>query len=135
MANRTRALTLALIAGACTVPALGAPSVTGVGAVTVRAVHFVPVAPGGPGLAGGATVVVTTLALTNASARRFIPDVSRFFLTAGDGERYQGTASGSSVFAGVSNPRGALEPGASRDYTVGFRSADPVVAGTVSYEP
>jgi hypothetical protein len=136
MSNRMRALALALTVGACTLPALAAPSIAGVGDVAVRAFRFVPAAAGGPGFAAaGNTYVVATVALTNASTRGFTPSVSRFFLTAGDGERYQGTDSGSSVFVGVANSHAPLEPGERREYTVGFLTADPVAAGTVSYEP
>jgi predicted RNA binding protein YcfA (HicA-like mRNA interferase family) len=35
----------------------------------------------------------------------------------------------------VSNSHRTLKQGDKRIYTVGFRSADPVVAGTISYEP
>jgi hypothetical protein len=136
MSNRMRALAVALTVGACTLPALAAPSIAGVGGVAVRSVRFVPAAAGGPGFAAaGSTYVVATLALTSASTRAFTPAISRFFLTAGDGERYQGTDSGASVFVGVANSRRPLAPGAARDYTVGFLTADPVVAGTISYEP
>jgi hypothetical protein len=111
-------------------------SIAGVGDVAVRAVRFVPGAAGGPGMApAGATIVLATLELTNDSTRAFTPDVSRFILTADDGERYQGTASGSSAFVGVANSHAPLAAGAKRDYTVGFRSADPIVAGTIGYEP
>ena len=46
-----------------------------------------------------------------------------------------GTDSGSSVFVGVSNSHRMLKQGDMRDYTVGFRTADPVITGTISYEP
>lgn len=117
-------------------PAFAAPAITGVGDVSVRAVRFVPAASGGPGAAAsGSTIVLADVELTNASTHRFTPEVSRFFLTTDDGERYQGTASGSSVFIGIANSRRALPPGSGAAYTVGFRTADPVAAGAISYEP
>jgi hypothetical protein len=39
------------------------------------------------------------------------------------------------VFVGVSNSHRMLKQGDMRDYTVGFRTADPVITGTISYEP
>ncbi len=131
-----RALALVLMVGASTLPALAAPAIMGTGDVSVRAFRFVPVAAGGPGIAAaGSTYVLATVALTNTSTRSFTPDGSRFFLTGGDGERYQGTTSGSSVFVGVSNAYRTLKPGAAGEYVVGFRTADPLAMGTISYEP
>jgi hypothetical protein len=131
-----RALVLVLMVGACMQPAFAAPAITGVGAVAVRAVRFVPAAAGGPGTSpSGSTIVLADVELTNASTRAFTPDVSRFFLTTDDGERYQGTASGSTAFIGVANAHRLLQPGSGAAYTVGFRTADPVAAGTISYEP
>jgi hypothetical protein len=136
MSNSLRALALVLTLAASTAPAFAAPQITGAGTVTVRTVRFVPAAAGGPGFAAsGETYVLATLELTNASPRRFTPDISRFFFTAGSGERYQGTAGGSSVLVGVSNPHTPLQPGDVRVYTVGFRTADPLASGTISYEP
>jgi len=128
------ALVLALAAGTCRAPA--AASIAGAGSVNVLAVRFVPVADAGPGLAaGGRTVVLARVEFTNDTPHDFTPEVSRFFLTSAQGERYQGTEGGSSAFAGVSNSHRTLKQGDKRIYTVGFRSADPVVAGTISYEP
>jgi hypothetical protein len=128
------ALVLAFAAG--TNQASAAPSIAGTGDVNVVAARFVPVGDSGPGLAAGSvTYVIARLELTNATAHDFTPDVSRFFLTGTRSDRYQGTDSGSSVFVGVSNSHRMLKQGDKRLYTVGFRSTDPVIAGTVSYEP
>jgi hypothetical protein len=131
------ALVLAFAAGTNRAPA--APSIAGIGDVNVLAVRFVPTGDSGPGLApGSVTYVVARLELTNATTHDFTPDISRFFLTGASGarsDRYQGTDSGSSVFVGVSNSHRTLKQGDKRLYTVGFRSTDPVIAGTVSYEP
>jgi hypothetical protein len=128
------ALVVAFAAGTNRAPA--APSIAGIGNVNVVAVRFVPAGDSGPGFpAGSVTYVVTRVELTNATAHDFTPDVSRFFLTGAQSDRYQGTDTGSSVFVGVSNSHHTLKQGDKRLYTVGFRSKDPVVAGTVSYEP
>jgi hypothetical protein len=128
------ALVLAIAAGTCRAPAAG--SIAGAGDVNVLAVRFVPVPDAGPGLAaGGRTVILAQVELTNDTAHDFTPDVSRFFLTGTHGERFQGTEGGSSAFAGVSNSHRTLKQGDKRTYTVGFRSSDPVIAGTISYEP
>jgi hypothetical protein len=131
-----RAFVLLLAAGACTQPALAASSIAGAGDVVVRSFRFVPGAGDGPGLApSGGTILLANVALTNDSPRDFTPAVSRFFLTCGDGERYQATDSGSSAFIGVANSHAPLKVGAARTYTVGFRTPDPVASGTIGYEP
>jgi hypothetical protein len=129
-------LVLALAVGVCKAPALGAPSIVGIGDVRVATVRFIPSIDGGPGLAGGAlTYVLAKVELTNDTPRDFTPDVRRFFLTSAQSRRYQGIDSGSSVFVGVSNSHRILKQGEMRDYTVGFPTPDPVIAGTISYEP
>jgi hypothetical protein len=115
---------LALAIGLCKAPALATePAIAGVGDVRVLAVRFVP------------AYVLAPVALTNGTAHDFTPDVGRFILTAPRNERYIASDSGSSVFVGVFNAHRMLKQGATRTYTVGFRVADPVIAGTVSYEP
>jgi len=128
-------LALALAVGACRAPAPAA-SIAGTGEVRVIAVHFVPATDTGPGLAAGSqTYVVAQVELTNDSPRDFIPDVSRFFLTGVHGERFQGIDTGSSALVGTSNAHRMLKHGDKRRYTVGFRTTDPVIGGTISYEP
>ena len=118
-------LALALVVGASWAPALATPSVTGVGDVRVLTVRFIPSPDAGAGLAsGGLTYVLANVELTNGTAHDFTPS-----------ERYQGTDSGSSALIGVSNAHRPLKQGDKRRYTVGFRSPDPVITGTVSYEP
>jgi hypothetical protein len=130
------ALALALAVGACAVPALAAASIAGSGDVRVVAVRFVPSADAGAGLAaGGLTYVVAKVELTNSAQRDFTPEASRFFLTAAQNQRYQGIDSGAGVFVGVSNSHRPLKQGDKRLYTVGFRTPDPVITGTISYEP
>jgi hypothetical protein len=130
------ALVLALAVGACKAPALGAAPIVGIGDVRVSTIRFVPSTDAGPGLAaGGLTYVLAKVELTNDTPRDFTPDVRRFFLTGAQSRRYQGIDSGASVFVGVSNSHRMLKRGDTRDYTVGFRTPDPVITGTISYEP
>jgi hypothetical protein len=127
---------LALAVGACGTPALAAPPIAGMGDVRVLTSRLIPNTDAGPGLASGTlTYVVAQVELNNDTAHDFTPDISRFFLTAAHNQRYQGIDSGSSAFVGVSNLRRVLKQGDKRLYTVGFRTNDPVVAGTISYEP
>jgi len=129
-------LALALAVGACRAPASAAAAIAGTGDVRVLDVHFVPTGETGPGLASASpTYVLAKVELMNDTARDFTPDVARFVLTTAHNERYQGIDTGSSVLAGVSNSHGMLKQGDKRVYTVGFRTSDPVSAGTISYEP
>jgi len=130
------AFALALALGACKDAAFASTPISGTGDVRVVAVRLIPGTDTGPGLAAGSvTYVVATLALTNGSVHDITPAIERFVLTASRNERYAGTDSGSAVFVGVSNPHTMLEHGDTRNYTVGFRATEPVVAGTISYEP
>jgi hypothetical protein len=137
MAKRVLVLiALALAVGTCKTSVAAAPAIAGIGDVRVLEARLVPSADTGPGLAAsGVTYVLATVALTNGTTRDMTPAIERFFLTASRNERYAGTDSGSSVFVGVSNPHTMLKHGATRTYTVGFRTTDPVVSGTISYEP
>jgi hypothetical protein len=127
---------LALAFGACEAPLDAAPAIAGTGAVSVVRVRFVPSNESGPGFAASnVTYVIATVALANTTAHDFTPAIDRFFLTAPGNARYAGVDSGSSVFAGVSNPHRMLKQGDTRTYTVGFRTTDPLATGAVSYEP
>ena len=133
-------LVLALAVGVCRAPALAASSIAGIGDVRVLGVRFVPSTDNGPGLSSGSlTYVIARVELTNDTPHDFTPDISRFFLTAsltaGRNQRYQGIDTGATALVGVSNARRPLKQGDKRLYTVGFRTSDPVIAGTVSYEP
>jgi hypothetical protein len=126
MGKRTLAA-LGLVVG---LGSFGAPAaattraISGVGSVTVVRTQDVP-----------PSYILATVELTNGSTHDFIPAISRFFLTTTGNSRFQGTDSGSTAFIGVANSRKVLKAGETRTYTVGFAVADPVVAGTVSYEP
>ncbi len=130
------AFALALAVGACKAPAPAAQTIAGVGDVRVLSVRFIPSTETSSGLASTSlTYVLATVELINDTPHDFTPEISRFYLTTARNQRYQGIDSGSSAMAGVSNAHRALKSGDRRTYTVGFRSADPVVTGTISYEP
>jgi hypothetical protein len=127
---------LALAVGACRAPVLAASTIAGIGDVRVVGVRFVPTTDAGPGLPSGSlTYVVAQVELVNDTAHDFTPQINRFILTAADHQRYQGIDSGSSVLVGTSNAHRMLKQGDKRLYTVAFRAGDPVIAGTISYEP
>lgn len=130
------AFALALAIGACEAVALAESAIAGVGDVRVLATRVVPGTESGPGLNGGTiTYLIATVELTNSTIHDATPSIARFILTASRGVRYAGTDSGASALVGVSNSHTMLKHGETRTYTVGFRTTDPVVAGTVSYEP
>ncbi len=137
MGNRIGAvLALTLAIAICTDAAAAGPAIAGSGDVRVLSVRLVPSNDTGPGLAAsGVTYVVATVALTNGTARDLTPAIDRFFLTTAGNQRYAGMDSGSSAFVGVSNLHRTLKHGDQRNYIVGFRTTDPVVTGTISYEP
>jgi hypothetical protein len=126
MGKRTLAA-LGLIAalGSFGAPAAAAThAITGVGSVSVVRTQDVP-----------PSYILATVELTNGTTHDFIPAISRFFLTTTQNDRFQGTDSGSTTFLGVSNSVKMLKQGEKRTYTIGFLVPNPVVAGTVSYEP
>jgi hypothetical protein len=130
------AFALALAIGACEATAQGAAPIAGVGDVRVLATRIVPATESGPGLNGGTvTYLIATVDLTNGSIHDAVPSISRFILTTSRSVRYSGVDSGASALVGVSNSHTMLKHGETRTYTVGFRTTDPVIAGTVSYEP
>jgi hypothetical protein len=128
-------LALALAVSTCRATALAAAAVTGTGEVRVVSVRLVPTTDSGPGLSSSLTYVVAQVELANNSPHDFTPEVSRFVLTSASHRRYQGFEGGASALVGVSNAHRILKSGDKRVYTVGFRASDPVVSGTISYEP
>lgn len=85
---------------------------------------------------GGGTLryVLARIEFTNDLGYDLTPDVSHFYLVDQNNNRYQGKDSGSSVFTGVSNSTQVLKQNEKREYTVGFRTNDPNVSGTIFYE-
>ncbi|HTD36457.1 MAG TPA: hypothetical protein VK669_02990, partial [Candidatus Limnocylindrales bacterium] len=84
---------------------------------------------------GGTTGwVLAHIVYTNTTDVAFIPDIAHFFMMDPTGQRYQAHDQGSMVFTGVSNVMTPLKKGEKREYTIGFRTNDPNVAGTIFYE-
>jgi hypothetical protein len=80
------------------------------------------------------TYVMVRIEYTNDSGNDYVPQVSDFYLMDRSGNRYQAHDSGSSVFTGVSNSQETLAKNQKRVYTIGFRTTDPTITGTVFYE-
>ena len=78
--------------------------------------------------------VIARIEFTNDLGYDLTPDVSHFFLIDRNNNRYQAKDSGSSVFTGVSNSTMPLKMNEKREYTVGFRTTDLNIAGTIFYE-
>jgi len=115
---------------------VGAQLFHGVGAVRVIDAHIVLSGDASANTsAGQLEYVVARVELTNDTRADFTPEVSNFYLFDNSQNRYQGKDSGSSVFTGVSNSVQPLKVGEKREYTVGFRTADPNITGTIVYEP
>jgi hypothetical protein len=130
------AVALALVVGVCKEPSLATSAIAGVGDVSVLDVRRVPSGEAPSGASGNpVTYILATVALTNNTNADFTPAVTRFFLTDAHNARYAGMDSGSSAFVGIANSQRSLKKGEKRAYTVGFRAPDPLVTGTVSYEP
>lgn len=79
--------------------------------------------------------VIARVELTNDTRADFTPQITDFYLFDRYDNRFQGKDSGSSVFTGISNSIQPLKVGEKREYTVGFRTADPNITGTIIYEP
>jgi hypothetical protein len=108
----------------------------GQGDVKVLDAHLVPTGEGAPSTGTGSPLayVITRIEYTNKSGVDFVPQVSDFYLMDRNGNRYQAHDSGSSVFTGVSNSQDVLAKNQTRVYTVGFRTTDPNITGTVFYD-
>jgi hypothetical protein len=132
------ALVLALSLAACKEndsPPLGQLFVRGVGDVKVIEAHIVPTGDSSAQTGGGTLrYLIARVELTNDMGVDLTPDISHFYLLDAASNRYQGKDSGSSVFTGVSNSTMPLKKDEKREYTVGFRTTDPNVTGTILYE-
>jgi hypothetical protein len=86
---------------------------------------------------GGGTIdyVVARVELTNDLGRDLTPDIDHFFLIDTAGNRFAATESGASALLGISNSHQLLLMNEKRVYTIGFRTNDPSVAGTIEYQP
>ena len=132
------ALVLALGLAACKEndsPPIGQQFVHGIGDVRVIEAHIVLTGDSSAQTGGGTLrYLVARVELTNDMGIELTPDISHFYLIDSNNNRYQGKDSGSSVFTGVSNSTMPLKKDEKREYTVGFRTTDPNVAGQILYE-
>jgi hypothetical protein len=108
----------------------------GLGDVQVLDARIVPTADASAQTGGGTLdYVVARVEFTNDLGHPVIPQVGRFFLIDRSGNRYQATDRGSSALLGIANSHQPLLANEKRDYTLGFRTADPTIAGTIEYDP
>ncbi|BDE08001.1 hypothetical protein WPS_32770 [Vulcanimicrobium alpinum] len=114
---------------------VGAQRFTGLGDVRVVDAKLVPTSDSAAGISSGViTYVVAQVELTNDFGMDATPEISHFYFIDRAGNRFQAKDSGSSVFIGVSNSQQLLKQNEKRTYTIGFRTNDPNVAGTILYE-
>jgi hypothetical protein len=107
----------------------------GQGDVRVIEAHIIPTGDSSAQTGGGTLrYVLARVEFTNDLGYDLTPDITHFYLIDRNNNRYQGKDSGSSVFTGVSNSTLPLKKDEKREYTVGFRTTDPNVAGTIFYE-
>jgi hypothetical protein len=132
------ALVLAVSLAGCKEPDAspqGQQGFQGIGNVKVIEAHMVLTGDSSAQTGGGTLrYVLARVELTNDMGVDLTPDISHFYLIDGNNNRFQGKDSGSSVFTGVSNSTMPLKKTEKREYTVGFRTTDPNVSGTIFYE-
>jgi hypothetical protein len=115
---------------------VGAQLFQGIGNVKVFDAHIVLSGDSAAGASNGELeYVVARVELTNDTRADFTPEISNFYLLDRNQNRYQGKDTGSSIFMGISNSTQVLKVGEKREYTVGFRTTDPNITGTIIYEP
>ncbi len=113
----------------------GATLFVGSGDVKVLEAHIVPTGESSASTSGGTLgYVIARVELTNDFGFDATPAVSNFYLIDRKNNRYQAKDSGSAVFMGVSNSTMPLKKDEKREYTIGFRTTDPNVSGTIFYE-
>jgi hypothetical protein len=114
---------------------LGQQFFQGQGNVKVIDANIVPTGDNSAQMGGGQLrYVIARVEFTNTLGYDLTPDISHFDLIDRANNRYQAKDSGSSVFTGVSNSTMPLKAGEKREYTIGFRTTDPSVSGTIYYE-
>ncbi len=107
----------------------------GVGDVKVLDARIVPTGDNSPSVGSGSLgYVIARLEFTNDLGVDMTPKISDFVLEDRTGIHYQAHDSGSAVFTGISNSQELLLKGAKRIYTVGFRTSDPNISGTIYYD-
>jgi hypothetical protein len=113
----------------------GATLFVGSGDVKVLEAHIVPTGEASATTSGGTLgYVIARVELTNDFGVDATPQIANFYLIDRKNNRYQAKDSGSSVFTGISNSTAVLKKDEKREYTIGFRTTDPNVAGTIFYE-
>lgn len=107
----------------------------GVGDVKVLDAHIVLTGDSSASVSGGTLgYVMARVELTNDFGVDATPQISNFYLIDQKNNRFQAKDSGSSVFTGISNSTLPLKKDEKREYTIGFRTTDPNVSGTILYE-
>jgi hypothetical protein len=107
----------------------------GQGDVRVIEAHIIPTGDSSAQTgAGTLRYVLARIEFTNDLGYDLTPDITHFYLIDRSNNRYQAKDSGSSVFTGVSNSTQPLKKDEKREYTIGFRTTDPNVSGTIFYE-
>jgi hypothetical protein len=115
---------------------VGAQLFQGLGDVRVIDAHIVLSGDAAAGTGSGQLeYVIARIEFTNNTRSDFTPQITDFYLLDRNQNRYQGKDSGSSVFTGLSNSVQPLKVGEKREYTVGFRTTDPNITGTITYDP
>jgi hypothetical protein len=114
---------------------VGAQLFQGVGDVKVLNAQVVATGDSSAQNSGGTlNYVIARVEFTNDLGIDAVPQIDHFYLIDQNGTRFQGKDSGSSVFTGVSNSQMILKKDEKREYTVGFRTANPNSSGTIFYE-
>ncbi|MBV8580043.1 MAG: hypothetical protein JO225_03135 [Candidatus Eremiobacteraeota bacterium] len=114
---------------------LGQQFFLGQGDVKVIDAHVVPSGDASAQTGGGTLdYVIARVELTNDMGADLTPDISHFYMFDAANNRYQATDTGSSVFTGISNSAEVLKQGDKRQYTIGFRTNNPNITGTILYE-
>ncbi len=117
------------------VPPVATTLFQGQGNVKVLDARIVPTGDSSAQTSGGTLgYVIARVEFTNDTGLVMTPSVEHFYLMDRQNFKYQAKDSGSSVFVGVSNSQQPLALNAKREYTIGFRTADPSVSGTIYYE-
>jgi hypothetical protein len=116
--------------------AVAAQAITGTGDVNVLRVRLAPTSDAQSGfIPGSVNYVIATVELTNNTDDDYVPDIAKFFLTTPQKARYSGQDSGDPVIIGIRNSYATLAYGQKRTFTVAFRTTEPNISGTISYEP
>jgi hypothetical protein len=84
--------------------------------------------------AGTLGYVIARIEFTNDLGSDTTPRISNFVLEDRAGTHYQAHDTGSAVFTGISNSQEVLKKDDKRVYTVGFRTSDPNISGSIYYD-